>query len=249
MGTNLNLNIPKTIHLCWFSNDKYPEKIRLCIDSWQRILPDYRIRHWTIKDAMSIECQFVDEALSLHKWAFAADVIRLYALYEEGGIYLDSDILLKRRFDGIINAPTVLFQEYHDADIRRNPKDMIAPDGTNTMQGKSVSGIGIQAAFMISAPHQPLIKELLNVYKNRHFIMPNGNLQQEPIAPSLYAMALEKHGYRYKDKRQNVLGAEIYPSCFVAGHKSEDTQKAFAIHLVAHSWKKRNWIWRMFNKI
>lgn len=248
MGTTLNFNIPKTIHLCWFSDEEYPEKIQLCINSWQPILPDFHIRHWTRKDAMSIECPFVDEALSLNKWAFAADVIRLYALYEEGGVYLDSDILIKRRFDEFIKTPTVLFQEYHDNDVKRNPKGMISLNGTNNMPGKTVSGIGIQAAFIISAPHQPLIKELLDIYKQRHFKLSDGRLQQEPIAPSLYAMALEKHGYRYLDKKQNVLGADIYPSCFVAGHKSEDTRNAFAIHLVAHSWKKRNWFWRMLHK-
>lgn len=248
MGTTLKPTIPKTIHLCWFSGEEYPEQIQLCIDSWKRILPDYRIRRWTKEDALSIGCPFVKEALAQHKWAFAADAIRLYALYEEGGIYLDSDILVKRRFDEFTTSPTVLFQEYHWADISRIPKGMITSCGINTMPGKSVPGIGIQAAFMMSAPHQPLIKELLNIYGQRHFILQDGSLHQEPIAPSLYAMTLEKHGYRYCDEFQNVLGADIYPSCFVAGHKREDSEQAFAIHLVAHSWKKRNWLWRLLHK-
>lgn len=220
----------------------------MCINSWKRILPDYHICLWTERDALSIGCSFVDEALAKRKWAFAADAVRLYALYEYGGVYLDSDILLKCRFDDFITSPTVLFQEYHKADAARIPKGMLSPDGTNRHSGTTVPGIGIQAAFMLSAPRQPIIKELLGIYEQRHFILPNGELRQEPIAPSLYAMALEKYGYRYCDRQQQVLGANIYPSCFVAGHKSEDSTRAFAVHLVAHSWKKRNWLWRMLHK-
>lgn len=244
----MNFTIPKTIHLCWFSSEEFPEKIQQCINSWKCVLPDYRIRLWTKEDALSIGSRFIEEALAQRKWAFAADVVRLYALYEEGGIYLDSDIFLKRRFEEFMTSPTVLFQEYHKTDAARIPKGLVAADGTNKCRGTTIPGIGIQAAFMLSAPHQPLIKELLGIYEQRRFVLPNGKLQQEPIAPSLYAMALEKYGYRYVDNHQRLLGADIYPSCFVAGHKSEDNPQAFAIHFVAHSWKKRNCIWRMFHK-
>ncbi len=42
------------------------------------------------------------EALDARKWAFAAEVVRFYAVYTEGGIYMDSDIYLHRRFDEIL---------------------------------------------------------------------------------------------------------------------------------------------------
>ena len=41
---------------------------------------------------------FVKEACNLKKWAFACDYIRAYALYHEGGIYLDSDVRVIRPF-------------------------------------------------------------------------------------------------------------------------------------------------------
>ena len=31
--------IPKIIHLCWFSNDPFPVEIKVCLDTWKRILP------------------------------------------------------------------------------------------------------------------------------------------------------------------------------------------------------------------
>ena len=94
--------IPKIIHLCWFSEESFPVEIKICLASWKRILPDYTIRLWTYADALAIGCDYVSEALSVKKWAFAADVIRFYAIYKEGGIYMDSDMLLKKRFDEFI---------------------------------------------------------------------------------------------------------------------------------------------------
>ena len=68
--------IPKIIHLCWFSDDPFPVEIKVCLDSWHRVLPDYEVRRWTYQDAKAIGCRFIDEALAARKWAFAADVVR-----------------------------------------------------------------------------------------------------------------------------------------------------------------------------
>lgn len=102
--------IPKTIHLCWFSGDEYPEKIKRCINSWKKILPDYTIKIWDKEKALAIGIDFIDEAISVNKWAFAADVVRAYALYTEGGIYMDSDIYIKKRFDDFLTNEVILFQ-------------------------------------------------------------------------------------------------------------------------------------------
>lgn len=87
--------IPKIIHLCWFSDEPFPVEIKICLETWKRVLPDFKVRRWTYQDAKAIGCQFIDEALEAKKWAFAADVVRFYAVYTEGGIYMDSDIFIK----------------------------------------------------------------------------------------------------------------------------------------------------------
>ena len=88
--------IPKIIHYCWLSGEPYPEKIQNCIASWKERLPDYKIKLWDMNSFDVNSIDFVREAVSVKKWAFAADYIRLYALYREGGIYLDSDVLVKK---------------------------------------------------------------------------------------------------------------------------------------------------------
>lgn len=242
------VNIPKTIHLCWFGGGDYPPKIQRCIDSWHRFLPDYTIKTWDYAMAKAIGMPFIDEALSVRKWAFAADVVRLYALYHDGGLYMDSDILVKRPFDEFLDANTVLFQEYHVRDVKTNPAGLLSADGINLRPGQPVCGIGIQAAFMASMPGQPIIRHLLDLYTDRPFILADGSYQEQPIAPALYAMALEPLGYRYVDTDQQVAGAHIYPSRYLAGHRSEDSNDAFAIHLVAHSWKNKSLFQKIFGK-
>lgn len=94
--------IPKVLHLCWISGDAYPEKIQKCVDSWKRVLPDYEIMVWDKARVESLGSRYVNEAVENRKYAFAADFIRFYALYTYGGIYLDSDVEVLKRFDDLL---------------------------------------------------------------------------------------------------------------------------------------------------
>ena len=96
--------IPKVIHYCWLSNDPFPEKIKLCMQSWKEIMPDYEWKLWNTEN-FDIEnsIPYVKDAFACKKWAFVADYIRLYALYTEGGIYLDSDVKVLKRFDDFLH--------------------------------------------------------------------------------------------------------------------------------------------------
>lgn len=91
--------IPKVIHFCWLSNEPYPDLIKKCIESWKEKLPDYAIKKWDTTNFDVTSVPFVKEAYECKKWAFAADYIRLHALYTEGGIYLDSDVRVLKSFD------------------------------------------------------------------------------------------------------------------------------------------------------
>jgi mannosyltransferase OCH1-like enzyme len=97
------MTIPKKIHWCWLSKDPLLPSVKKCLKSWKRVMPDYEIICWDKERFDTDSVQFVKDACAARKWAFAADYIRLYALYTEGGIYLDSDVLVFRRFDRFLN--------------------------------------------------------------------------------------------------------------------------------------------------
>lgn len=230
-------SIPKVIHLCWFSGDEYPEMVNKCIESWKRVLPDFKIKVWNAEMALKTNIPFVKEALKVRKWTFASDAVRLYALYTDGGVYMDSDILVKRRFDSFLANGVTFFQEYYPDLVKSNLKGQLSKDGNNLEPGKNVVGAGIQAAFMISEKGHPLIGKLLDYYKNRHFIKDDNTLDTSLIAPDIYAMTLENYGYRYIDEDQLLdNNVRIFPSKYVASALSYDSDDAFAIHCVMHSW-------------
>lgn len=95
--------IPKKIHYCWLSDEKMPSRIKMCLKSWKDIMPDFELILWD-KNRFDIESVFfVEEACKMEKWAFASDYIRAYALYTEGGIYLDSDVFVKKKFEQFLD--------------------------------------------------------------------------------------------------------------------------------------------------
>jgi mannosyltransferase OCH1-like enzyme len=84
--------IPKQIHYCWFGPNKKSDLYFKCIESWKKYLPDFKIKEWNETNFPIDDYPFAKEAYSQGKYAFVADVARLYALQKEGGIYLDTDM-------------------------------------------------------------------------------------------------------------------------------------------------------------
>tara|TARA_R110002124_G_scaffold134974_1_gene297758 strand:- start:239 stop:1015 length:777 start_codon:yes stop_codon:yes gene_type:complete len=97
--------IPKIVHYCWLSDDKFPDNIQKCIDSWKKNLPDYEFVIWDTKRFPLDNSIWVKQAFETKKYAFAADFIRLYAVYTFGGIYLDSDVEVLKKFDDLLDLP------------------------------------------------------------------------------------------------------------------------------------------------
>lgn len=234
----MNTNIPKIIHLCWFSGDEYPEGIKECLDSWKRVIPDYQVKLWTKEMALATGIPFVKEAIEQRKWAFAADAIRVYALYYEGGVYADSDIYFLKRFDDLITNDLILFHEISEKSFKKNnPPEMFDKDGKNLRFGVHVIDFNIQAALMISVPKHPFMKELLGYYEKHSFVNEDGSLHMNVIAPQIFSMLLEKWGYRYKNEKQ-ILNDNItvYPAEYVGGNNCLRYKESFAVHCVSHSW-------------
>lgn len=135
--------IPKKIHYCWLGNDSFPEKITYCISTWHKYLPDYELVLWD-RDRFDIHSvPWVEEAFEAKKYAFAADYIRCYALYHEGGIYLDSDVEVLRSYNDLMDRPYFIGHEQFTERI--------------------------EAATLGFEPGHPLFKAMLDYYEHRHF--------------------------------------------------------------------------------
>lgn len=229
--------IPKTIHFCWLSDDPYPRKIRKCIDTWKKVMPDYEIKIWNTHNFDINSVPMVREAYEKHKWAFAADYIRLYALYHEGGIYLDSDVKIFKPFDDLLHHRFVSSLEYHTLQIEKDgAMDLIDQEG-HRVKDELVSGIMIQAAVMASEPGHEFLADVMKWYADEHFVHADGTMKKFVLAPIIYARIAEKYGFLYLDKDQQLDNdMMIYRSEIFAGNKHEITPASYAVHLCAHSW-------------
>lgn len=85
----------KKIHYCWFGGNK-PESVKRNVEHWARLNPDFEICEWNELNADVSHYGLGRRAAESGKWAFAADIVRLEKLVEEGGFYLDSDVELLR---------------------------------------------------------------------------------------------------------------------------------------------------------
>ena len=226
--------IPKLIHLCWFSGDEYPEDIKFCLDSWKNILPDFQVKVWTKEMALATGIDFVKEAISVKMWAFAADVIRLYAVYYEGGVYMDSDIYVQRRFDEFMEKRCAFFQEYSPSIVKWDELD---EHGHRLKSVQVVQGVGIQAALFMSEPGNTYLKELLDDYEGKHFILEDGTYNISLLAPAVYALKAEPYGYKYLNVGQCLSDdLIIYPASYVASGICLREDANFAVHCIGHSW-------------
>ena len=98
----------KYIHYCWFGGKPLPKLAKKCIKSWKKYLPDFEIIEWNETNVNLEECPFIKGAYENKKWAFVADYARTVALYEKGGIYFDTDMLIKKPIDFLLKEDTFL---------------------------------------------------------------------------------------------------------------------------------------------
>lgn len=234
--------IPKTIHYCWFSGEDIPIFLQQCIDSWKQLMPDYVLRLWDAKSFNFDSVPFVKEAFELKKWAFVADYIRLFALYKEGGIYLDSDVKVFKRFDEFLTYDFFTSHEIHPGNFTHLEQSKLNGQQLPINEDEYIYGLNIQAAIMGSSRGNPFIKECLDFYNDKHLIGENGEILCEDFIIGHYiTKKAEKYGYRYNDSEQFLDNNMVIlkPEVFV-GNYAYLTKDSYAIHLCNGSWKEKS---------
>lgn len=91
--------IPKKIHYVWVGGKDKPADIRRCMATWQKHLQGYEIIEWNEQNFDMEAHPFIKAAYAAKKWAYVSDYIRAKVIYEQGGIYLDTDVLVLEDFD------------------------------------------------------------------------------------------------------------------------------------------------------
>lgn len=218
--------IPKIIHYCWLSNEPFPEDVQGCIDTWKKCLPDYEFKLWNFSCFDIEHSQWVKEAFMFRKYAFAADYIRIYALYHYGGIYLDCDVEVLRSYDDLLALPYFIGRERTEEE----------------------GDVQVEAATLGFEPKHPLLKDILNYYENRKFYLGEKKFDTRTL-PHIMLMRIQKN-YMWKkinsieefDFDQSVIS--LFPEDFFSpktwySHEMDITSNTYSVHHFIGSWKKK----------
>nr|WP_308757663.1 glycosyltransferase [uncultured Bacteroides sp.] len=215
--------IPKIIHYCWLSGDPIPAKFQKCMDSWKKFLPDYEFMLWDLNRFDINQTQWVKQAFVSKKYAFAADYIRLYAVYTYGGIYLDMDVEVIRNLNELLMHPYLLGMESKES---------------------------IEAGVFGATLHNEYIKMCLEYYENRSFIKVDGSYDMLPLPRIMYKV-LNEH-YTVKDRKAISIEessdmVSLFPLEYLTAksHRTGElmiTHNTYTIHHFAGSWVPKSYI-------
>lgn len=214
--------IPKVIHYCWFGRNPLPPLANDCITSWKKYLPDYEIIEWN-EDKFDISSNtYVREAYEQKKYAFVSDYVRLYALYNFGGIYMDTDVEVIKSLDDFLKDQA--FSGFEDED--RIPTGIIG-----------------------SKKHHYFIKQLLDYYNGRHFIKEDGTLDITTNVEIITKICLDNN-FIPNNKKQTVCDFTFYPKEYFCpltynSLRKHKTKNTYTIHHFAGSWKETSELSRL----
>lgn len=206
--------IPRIIHYCWFGRGDKPPEVARFIDGWRRLHPDFRVIEWN-EDNFDIGCcRYVREAYARRQFAFVSDYARGLALLSMGGVYLDTDVELLGRLDGLLDSEGFIGFEY---------------------------GNSIATSTMGFRPGHPLMRRYLEEYQERAFVRADGSLDTTTNVIVLTRLATE-FGLKLNGTAQVISSGVVClpmqvlsPLDYVnlIDHRDSST---LAVHHYQHSW-------------
>ena len=207
--------IPKTIHYCWFGGKPLPRTARKCLASWRKVCPDYEIKCWDESNFDVRQHPFVASAYDAGAWAFVSDWARLKVLYDNGGIYLDTDVKLLKPLDELLENQCYI--------------------GVQQSGRLCTTGLGFGCAKA-----SPVVHEMLAKYDGLVF---EWKRSKELACPHFNDEVVREHGYSGDGLGdvEHLNGITVYPIRFFDPIAPGDLQnltcdETISVSLYAASW-------------
>jgi len=207
------MSIPKVIHYCWFGTKSLPLLEKNCIESWKKRLPDYELKLWNESSFDINSVLYVKQAYECKKFAFVSDYVRMYALYNYGGIYLDTDVEILQPLDVFLENE--IFMGFEN----------------KTMLGTAIIG---------AIKNCLIFFEIMNHY-HQHPFLDEKNRQDTTANPQLLVNALLKQGFKKENSKQFIDNIHIYERDVFFPKKLDKgsfgtTERTVSIHHFSGSW-------------
>lgn len=231
-----------------------PPLAERCIASWKEHMPSWQIMRWdeaSLSQALSplkgeegcwLEHMpvYVKQAYDARKFAFVSDYVRLWALEQYGGLYIDVDFRVYRPYDDLMDKYPA-FAGYEGS--KRQP----------VMQG-----------VIASEPHGAWVRDMLQTYENRLFIKPDGSLDLTPNT-AYFTDRLEAQGFvvdgvekdftipSLSGETANIPSLHIFPVHYFCPvlTTGEDVRNAetYCEHMGESSWAQSTWKGRLLRHL
>lgn len=227
--------IPKIIHYCWIGGAPLPELAEKCIASWKKHMPEWEYMEWNESNFnIAAAPLYVQQAYEAKKYAFVSDYVRLWALEQYGGVYVDTDVMVLRSYEPLLGDTAFIGMEESKAHL----------------PGTCVMGC---------EPHCQWVKVMLSLYDEAEFIRPDGDLDLTTNVQRLgERMKAEGLNYQTSDNREpwkkiqyvEQWGLRIYTydyfSPITSTRVMRKTKNTYSIHYFAGSWQDNKEIgnWR-----
>lgn len=208
---------PKTVHFCWFGRKPKPPAVLRLIHNWQDQLPGYEIKEWNEQNFDVSAWPYASQAYAAGRYAFVSDVARLHALYTWGGVYLDTDVEVKRSFDDLLGGSIVLgFEE----------------------------GNYVATSTIVAPAGSKLIGDFLNGYRSRSFLRPDGSQDQttnvDVLTSMLEAAGLVRDGSAqelfWSGEQVKILDRKKFSPIDYPNGINHADGTTYAIHHFGQSW-------------
>lgn len=219
--------IPKIIHYCWFGRGVMPELAQKCIATWHEHMPDWEYKLWNEDNFNVNSVPYTKEAYEAKKYAFVSDYVRLWALRNEGGLYLNVDFEVFKPFDELLG--------YH------------AFAGFEGSKHQPVM-MGVCA----SEPQGEWVTDMLSAYQDRHFVLPDGTLDMTTNVQFVNE-CMRHEGFEQNGKEQDYKDLHVFPVEYFCPRQTTGeylrSENTYCDHLGLGSWSGKGgwkaWIGRV----
>ena len=206
--------IPKIIHYCWFGGAPLPPLAKECIASWHEHMPDWTYMLWNESNFdIAAAPLYVRQAYEARKFAFVSDYVRLWALEQHGGVYLDTDVKVLKPFEPLLNDTAFIGREESKAQL----------------YGTCVMGC---------EPHCKWVCDMLALYNDIAFIKPDGSLDLTTNVQRMGAR-IKQSEQDVKEWGLHIYTHDYF-SPITSTRVMRKTKNTYAIHYLAGSWEEKN---------
>lgn len=204
--------IRKKIHYIWLGNGAKPKIFEKCLASWKKYCPGWEIIEWNENNLDLNKYKYALDAYNDKKYAFASDVFRFDILYNEGGVYVDTDVEFLKSIDSFLENKSFVGFE------------------TQTL---------LNPGLICGAVENSVIcKNMLEYYSKADYKIDREN--KETVC-TIFTEMLKKNGLQLNNQTQKLKDITVYSSEYFCPINVITSTKRIAPNTYSIHWYDASW--------